>query len=428
MTQVAGVDILSFPYQQFLMLRPEYMQITGDDIEAYMLRLVESLIKQEKSYKDWEKQAEECTKQGTDVPAKPCVYVSLSYRQVLMWLYGIVKNEKTIIAKFKSLLAKEFLLRRCDPINMYASPQYTLNIDKLEDALKKLPTMTDFFKALVPDKKGVPVATTPPTNGTPDTSSYHSPVPPTGTGTPQQVVPSNNSLNNLGNNTNLDRENRANTLSEDAIASQTPSLSFSEMLSEQNTPTTKVPIADEPAQDAPSQQQEKRTRTPREPKEPDITQAQIDRVFATMDEALRSPAIYNDPEFSMVQSHKAKDEVKSLIKAKALPTVLKLVILDMWNEFKNGEYWWRFPGRMTGPAICGQYSSRAPRLMPKVKLVKDEEQQMSERVVPQPDTSIAPGSARPELIVWKSDGRYTPKSDEPYTPPQRRNQRRSFAR
>ena len=137
------------------------------------------------------------------------------------------------------------------------------------------------------------------------------------------------------------------------------------------THTNEVPIAPPTVQ--PLQQSEQEDVKPAKPKrtqEPKITQVQIDRVFETMNEVLRSPSVYGQPDFSLVPSRKATDEVKQLIKAKALPSVLKAVILDMWNEYKNGEYWWRVKGRMTVPAICGQYSSRAPGLMPKVKLVE----------------------------------------------------------
>ena len=136
---------------------------------------------------------------------------------------------------------------------------------------------------------------------------------------------------------------------------------------------TTEPLGDNPIATAPASiTTKKNKRATSEPKEPKITQAQIDRVFETMNEALRSSAVYGQPDFSLVPSRKATEEVKQLIKAKALPSVLKAVILDMWNEFKNGEFWWRLPGRMTVPAICGQYSSRAPSLMPKVKLVAVE--------------------------------------------------------
>ena len=146
---------------------------------------------------------------------------------------------------------------------------------------------------------------------------------------------------------------------------------------------TTEPLGDNPIATAPASiTTKKNKRATSEPKEPKITQAQIDRVFETMNEALRSSAVYGQPDFSLVPSRKATEEVKQLIKAKALPSVLKAVILDMWNEFKNGEFWWRLPGRMTVPAICGQYSSRAPSLMPKVKLVAVEpDAPTAERIV-----------------------------------------------
>jgi hypothetical protein len=149
-------------------------------------------------------------------------------------------------------------------------------------------------------------------------------------------------------------------------------------------------------------------------KKPSPTQEQIRKVFDTINEVFRK-LHPETPDFKVVESEKATKAVKSLIDAKASPALVKLVMFDMWNEMDSrGEHWWRKRGRMTVPAICEQYTSRAPGLASKLpnhaatknEVVKDS---LAENTSPKPPVVVSSSplgaySSRPELQPWKDDG------------------------
>jgi hypothetical protein len=148
-------------------------------------------------------------------------------------------------------------------------------------------------------------------------------------------------------------------------------------------------------------------------KKPAPTAEQFRKVFDTMNEVFRK--IYQNPDFQVVESKKAKEAVKSLIDAKGNPALLKLTMFDMWGEMDaRGEHWWRKPGRMTVPAIIEQYTSRAPGLaskLPNHAATKNEvvKESLAENTSPKPPVAVSSSplgaySSRPELQPWKDDG------------------------
>jgi hypothetical protein len=67
-------------------------------------------------------------------------------------------------------------------------------------------------------------------------------------------------------------------------------------------------------------------------------------------------------EIVAVENRTSKSELEALLKSGGTSELLRLVIVDMWNESTNGEYWWRNIKRMTLKAVCNQYATRAPGL------------------------------------------------------------------
>jgi hypothetical protein len=141
------------------------------------------------------------------------------------------------------------------------------------------------------------------------------------------------------------------------------------------------------------------------------TQEQIDKVFTVVTETLGKLYQSIDPNFKpekyeVVRTKKATDVVKSLIAAHASPALLKLVIIDMWNEVDpKGVHWWRKRGCMTMNAIGEQYTSRAPGLASKLpRVVTNATSEEKPKQMPEmPILAYSQQSSRPELQLWKSD-------------------------
>jgi hypothetical protein len=201
-------DFLKMPYNKTVLLRLEFMIICEDELEALILRLIEYAIEGLRTH--WLTTVKSLAEQGKPIPEEPQWWVSLSYSAIITRLYGAIKNKKTAIAKITALMNKQLILRRQDPNNPYGSPQYTIDRELLQKKLDELPALATLKNAAKHQVDPIPATGTPsddendeeetpiPVDGTPPTSSYHSPIPVGGTGEYQLLVPDNNS-NNLDN-------------------------------------------------------------------------------------------------------------------------------------------------------------------------------------------------------------------------------------
>ncbi len=132
--------LLSFPYDTFLMVRCEFIQIVGNDLEARVLRIIEKTVQAERK-RLARVSLNRSGKVGDgplDIPRD--IWVPISYKMFLNELYGTVASETTLKRALKSLLDKCLIFRRYQPHARYDAPQYQLHVSALQLLLDVLGT------------------------------------------------------------------------------------------------------------------------------------------------------------------------------------------------------------------------------------------------------------------------------------------------
>jgi len=141
--------LLSFPYDTFLMLRCEFVQIVGNDLEARVLRIIEKTVQAERKRLARERLTRGGGKVGADPLAIPRdIWVPISSKMFLNELYGTVASETTLKRALKGLLDKRLIFRRYQPHARYDAPQYQLHVSALQLLLDVLGTAGG--RALIP--------------------------------------------------------------------------------------------------------------------------------------------------------------------------------------------------------------------------------------------------------------------------------------
>jgi len=127
--------LLTFPFGSFLMLRLEYVLLTGgNELEAKILRLIEKRMDDERRRRYQARinttppEAKETTV-VLDIPKN--IWVPISHALFLYDLYGLVQSENTLKRALSSLLKKQFILMRKGQ-GRYAPAEYQLNLEKIE--------------------------------------------------------------------------------------------------------------------------------------------------------------------------------------------------------------------------------------------------------------------------------------------------------
>lgn len=126
---------LTFPFGSFLMLRLEYVLLTGNELEAKILRLIEKRMDDERRrrYQAQMNTLPSGTKETSavlDIPKN--VWVPISHALFLYDLYGTVQSENTLKRALASLLKKQLILARKGQ-GRYAPTEYQLNLEKIEE-------------------------------------------------------------------------------------------------------------------------------------------------------------------------------------------------------------------------------------------------------------------------------------------------------
>jgi hypothetical protein len=155
-------QIFQMPYNNYLKVRLEFVLLRDDDLQARIMRIVESwMIEQKRS---WEIVVAEAASQSTPEPPEPEYWVTLSYAQIIAQLYmfnssrGSGKKDKpngkeviegknnkitrvTIANAIHALIEDNYLFVRSNPNQSkeYDASQYRLNIPLIQEHLKHLP-------------------------------------------------------------------------------------------------------------------------------------------------------------------------------------------------------------------------------------------------------------------------------------------------
>ena len=125
--------LLTFPFGSFFMLRLEYVLLTGNELEAKILRLIEKRMDDERRrrYQAQMNKMPPGTKETTvvlDIPKN--IWVPISHALFLYDLYGLVQSENTLKRALSSLLKKQLILTRKGQ-GRYAPTEYQLNLEKI---------------------------------------------------------------------------------------------------------------------------------------------------------------------------------------------------------------------------------------------------------------------------------------------------------
>jgi len=132
--------LLTFPFGSFLMLRLEYVLLTGNELEAKILRLIEKRMDDERRrrYLAQINTMPSGTKETTvvlDIPKD--IWVPISHALFLYDLYGLVQSENTLKRALSSLLKKQLIFTRKGQ-GRYAPAEYQLNLEKIEQEFVRM--------------------------------------------------------------------------------------------------------------------------------------------------------------------------------------------------------------------------------------------------------------------------------------------------
>ncbi len=151
--------LVSFPYNAFLMVRLEYVQILRDDLQAKLLRIIEAHIETQRLVLYREAMNKSDSNQPIDIPKD--IYVPISYKLFMNDLFGLVSSENTIKKNLNILISYKIIFRKEAPKKKYAPPEYSINTTALQmllDALKNpgyqslIPSILDTLKLSYPQE------------------------------------------------------------------------------------------------------------------------------------------------------------------------------------------------------------------------------------------------------------------------------------
>ncbi len=151
--------LLDFPYDAFLMVRLEYVQILRSELQAKLLRIIEKYVEQERKniYQKMLNGAGTAQQEMVEIPKD--LWVPISYRLFMNDLFGTVKSENTIKAALADMAHKHIIFHRFEPKKKYDAPEYKINVTLLQDLLHMIcfpgyqnliPSVFDTLKNLDP--------------------------------------------------------------------------------------------------------------------------------------------------------------------------------------------------------------------------------------------------------------------------------------
>ncbi len=152
--------LLDFPYDAFLMVRLEYVQILGDELEAKLLRIIEKYVDMERR-RIYQKTVNSAATNGQVAEITKDVWVPISYRLFMNDLFGTVTSENTVKKALKKMIDKRIIFQRFQPKKKYDAPEYKIHVNPLQTLLSLLtnpgyqlliPSYIDTLKELPPQE------------------------------------------------------------------------------------------------------------------------------------------------------------------------------------------------------------------------------------------------------------------------------------
>ena len=151
--------LLSFPFNAFLMVRLEYVQILQDDLQAKLLRIIEAHIETQRIvlYREAVNKQPSNSKQAISIPKD--IFVPISYKLFMNDLFDLVTSENTIKKALNVLIKCKIIFKKEPPKKRYAAPSYSINTTALQillDVLKDpgyqtlIPSIIDALKNSYP--------------------------------------------------------------------------------------------------------------------------------------------------------------------------------------------------------------------------------------------------------------------------------------
>jgi len=133
------IPLLSFPFNSFLMLRLEYALLTGNTLQAILLRIIEKRMEEQRHrlYQEYMNAQNKTVPQALvlDIPTE--VWVPISHASFLYDLYGLVQSENTLKKALQELRKRKFILIRKGQ-GRYAPDEYQLNLTLRHEEFKRM--------------------------------------------------------------------------------------------------------------------------------------------------------------------------------------------------------------------------------------------------------------------------------------------------
>jgi hypothetical protein len=142
-------EVITFPYGAFLKVRLEFVLLRNDELEARIMRIIESWMIWQKEH--WEQECAEAASNSQSLPPEPDYYVTLSYAQIVAQLLykfnssrkgedkeviaGNTISRSTLSKAMQSLIEDGYVLTRPHP----DATQYKLNCPLIEQHMRLLP-------------------------------------------------------------------------------------------------------------------------------------------------------------------------------------------------------------------------------------------------------------------------------------------------
>ena len=165
---MSETSIFNFPYGTFLMERLEFVLITGDELEAKILRVIEYEMIRAKQR--WQEKVAFAIEAKKTPPAEPKEYwVRLSHTQIIAKLYKfdtakvggakspLSMSKTTLRRALNQLLDKKLIAMRSVDGDEFGATLYTLNRRAIQRVLDEMPKDLDTFSIfyMAPIQEGV---------------------------------------------------------------------------------------------------------------------------------------------------------------------------------------------------------------------------------------------------------------------------------
>lgn len=153
---MSHVEIMEFPYGQFLEVRLEFVLLRDNELQAKIMRIIEGWMIDQK--KEWLKACAQAASDSKPEPPEPEYFVTLSYAQIIAQLYMFNSSRKgqgkeviegkensihrnTITKAMSALIEDNYVITRPNPnrTKEFDATQYSLNLPLVQEHMRLLP-------------------------------------------------------------------------------------------------------------------------------------------------------------------------------------------------------------------------------------------------------------------------------------------------